>query len=229
MAQPWPPSHTILCLVTDRRALAEALGGGREPLDALRDQVAAAVDAGVDLVHVRERDLEAGALRDLVGQLAQRASGSATRVVVNDRLDVALAAGAAGVHLRGDSFDVARARALAPRSLLVGCSVRDAAGAAAAADADYLVVGTVFPTPSKPGLDTMVGLDGLQRAVSAASAPVLAIGGVSEEQLPAVARTGAAGVAAIRLFFVDWVGGAVEWRRRVAAWRRSFDTNRPIS
>jgi thiamine-phosphate diphosphorylase len=220
----------LLCLVTDRAALARALGGDADPLSLLERQVAAAVEAGIDLVHLRERDLDAGALRDLAGRCAERAAGSATRIVVNDRIDVALAAGAHGVHLRGDSFDPAAARTLAPAGFLLGRSVRTAAAAAAAGGADYLVLGTVFQTPSKPSGDAIVGIGELARTAAASPVPVLAIGGVSEDRLPEVARSGAAGIAAIRLFFGLAAGDIVTWRRRAEAWREWwFDTNPPIS
>jgi thiamine-phosphate diphosphorylase len=230
MASPWPPRPAILCLVSDRLALARAVAPLVDPLQALERQVAAAVDAGVDLVHIRERDLESGRLRDLAGACAARAAGTATRIVVNDRLDVALVSGAHGVHLRGDSYSAADARRLAPAGFLIGCSVRNAAAAAAAADADYLVLGTVFPTPSKPDGPTVVGTGELARAASVSPVPVLAIGGMAEDRLGEVARTGAAGIAAIRLFFgLGSEGSTDAWRRRLSAWREMFDTNRPIS
>lgn len=229
MLPAWPPTRAIFCLVTDRRALAAALGSGGEAVDALREQVAAAVDAGIDLVHLRERDLEAGRLRDLAGQCVELTANSSTRIVLNDRMDVARAAGAAGVHLRGDSITPSRARPLAPPGFLLGRAVRSA-GEAGGADpaADYLVLGTIFPTPSKSGTDTVIGVEELARAARAATRPLLAIGGITEERLPAVAQAGTAGVAAIRLFFCK----AGEWSRlapRVARWRRLFDTNKTIS
>jgi thiamine-phosphate pyrophosphorylase len=224
----WRHRSAILCLVTDRLALARSLASTRDPIRILDRQVARAVDAEVDLVHVRERDLEAGALRDLVAACAIRAAGSATRVVVNDRLDVALAAGAGGVHLRGDSFTVGAVRSVAPAGFLAGRSVRDADGAKAAADADYLVLGTIFPTPSKVG-GTIAGTQELTRAAATVAIPVLAIGGVSDDRLADVARAGAAGIAAIRLFFGLVEGDVRDWRRRVRQWRQVFDTNRPIS
>lgn len=227
MPAPWPPS-CVLCLVTDRRALSAAHGQQGDPIALLTAQVAAAIDAGVDLVHLRERDLEAGALRDLAGVCAERAAGSGTRVVVNDRLDVALAASASGVHLRGDSMTASRVRAVVPDGFLVGQSIRAAADAAAATGADYLVLGTIYATPSKAGGEAIVGPSELARAAAGTKVPVLAIGGVSEERLPELARTGAAGVAAIRLFLPE-PGGGYAFPRRVRAWRLAFDTNRPIT
>jgi thiamine-phosphate pyrophosphorylase len=164
------------------------------------EQGADAVRAGVDMLQVRERDLDGGQLAELVGELVRLARGTDTKVVVSDRLDVALACGADGVHLRGDSMPAASARSIAPRGFLIGRSVHEAAEAIAAApDVDYLIAGTVFPTPSKPGLTAGLGVAGLGRICGAVRVPVLAIGGIGFDRLPEVARSGAAGVAAIRL------------------------------
>jgi thiamine-phosphate pyrophosphorylase len=159
-----------------------------------------AVDAGVDLIQVRERDLEAAALAGCVTDLLTVTRGTATRIVVNDRLDVALACGADGVHLRADSVAIAAARRLAPLGFLVGRSVHTASEAADASDADYLIAGTVFPSPSKGLGHRLLGVDGLRAVVLASAVPVLAIGGISLDHLDSVAATGAAGVAAIGLF-----------------------------
>ena len=112
----------MICLVTDRRRLAGA-GADVAAFECLIRQVAAAVDAGVDLVQVRERDLEAGALAALVARLLALTRGTKTRLVVNDRLDVALACGADGVHLRGDSMPVPAPAAWRRCRFLIGRSV----------------------------------------------------------------------------------------------------------
>lgn len=149
-----------------------------------------------------------------------------TRVVVNDRLDVAVAAGAHGVHLRGDSIAPERARSMVPAGFLIGRSVHGAGEAVLAArGADYCVAGTVFPTPSKPGLRQPLGLEGLEAIVRAVPLPVLAIGGVSMERIEAVAATGAAGMAAIGLFDADADDLVVVVREA----RRRFDTVRSAS
>jgi thiamine-phosphate pyrophosphorylase len=181
----------MICLVTDRRRLP---GGD------LAGQVRDAVDLGIDLIHVRERDLEAGALAALVAALLVLTRGTSTRLVVNDRLDVALACGADGVQLRGDSIPVAAARRLAPSGFLIGRSVHGVSEAIAAADADYLVAGTVFPSASKAAGTPLLGVEGLRAIVRAVDRPVLAIGGVSEARIGEVADAGAAGFAAIGLF-----------------------------
>jgi len=177
-----------ICLVTDRRQ--------RPPVDQARE----AADAGVDLIHVRERDLEARALFELAAAVVEATRGSSAKVVVNDRVDVALTCGAGGVHLRGESIPAAQVRAIAPPGFLIGSSVRSGAEAGSAAASDYLVAGTVFPTASKPGMAAFLGVDGLAAVVRATTLPVLAIGGISVERAADVAATGARGVAAIGLF-----------------------------
>ncbi|HJZ71700.1 MAG TPA: thiamine phosphate synthase [Vicinamibacterales bacterium] len=218
-----------ICLVTDRRRLVRGGADGVDARQCLLEQVRCAVGAGVDLIQVRERDLEAGALAALVTDLLAITRRTPTRIVVNDRLDVALAAGADGVHLRADSMSVADARRLAPAGFLVGRSVHGAGEAAAAADADYLIAGTVFPSRSKDPSHRLLGLDGLRAIVSASVAPVLAIGGVTAEHLDAIAAAGAAGIAAIGLFTraadaVEHGGcGAFDLRAVVADARSRFD------
>ena len=184
------------------------------------EQARRAVDAGVDVIQVRERDLDAASLAALVSGVLAITRGSATRVVVNDRLDVALACVADGVHLRGDSIGIADARRIAPAGFLVGRSVHSESEAAASGEADYVIAGTVFDTASKPGVVSCLGLDGLRAIARASRVPVLAIGGVTADRLPGIAATGAAGIAAIGLFahgsLVDLVAHA----------RAAFDTSK---
>jgi thiamine-phosphate pyrophosphorylase len=218
----------ILCLVTERARLQVLAGEGAVPVDRLVSQVREAAEAGIDLVQVRERDLEAGELCRLVERCVDTVAGSATRIVVNDRADVALAAGAHGVHLRADSYDAERVRAIVPREFLIGRSVHGAEEAAEMGRrgaVDYLVFGTVFATPSKPSGHPIAGLEGLAAAVRAARpVPVLAIGGVSAAAAAALREAGAAGLAAIGLFLPPPSGRGptlIETARRV---RQAFDT-----
>ena len=178
-----------ICLVTDRRR--------RPPVE----QAAEAVDAGVDVIQVRERDLETKELADLVSHIVRIARGSPTRVVVNDRLDVAVACEAHGVHLRGDSVPPALARSLAPPGFLIGRSVHELQEAMAVAPhVDYVIAGTVFPTSSKPGRTELLGVSGLASISAAVRTPVLAIGGITVEHAGEVSAAGAAGIAAVSLF-----------------------------
>jgi thiamine-phosphate pyrophosphorylase len=182
-------------MITDRRRLA-----GAE--DALVQRVAAAAAAGVDLVQVRERDMEARDLSRLVERCVDAVKGTRTRILVNDRLDVALTTGAHGVHLRSDSMPASRARPLAPIGFLIGRSVHSAAEAVAACAGgglDYLLFGAVFATASKPG-QAPAGVNALADVAAAVSLPVLAVGGVTRATAPQLAGTGCAGFAAIGWF-----------------------------
>jgi thiamine-phosphate pyrophosphorylase len=188
--------HPVICMITDGR------GHDVGRASSLLDLVAAAARAGVHLIQIREPGLDGRALAALVGQAVAATAGTAARVLVNDRLDVALAARAHGVHLRADSMPAARARALVPAGFVIGRSVHsrgEAAQAAGDGGLDYLMFGTVFETVSKPGT-AAAGLDALAAVSSATSLPVLAIGGMRPARLGEVARAGAAGFAAIGLF-----------------------------
>ena len=183
----------VICLITDRSR------GGE---DATVERVRWAAGAGVHLVQVRERDLDGGPLTALVRRCVDAVRGSRARVLVNDRVDVALAAGAHGVHLRADSMPAARVRAICPPGFLVGRSVHardEAIDAAAAGGLDYLLFGTVFATTSKPGR-APAGLAALAEVASAVTIPVLAVGGVTPDKVDEVVIAGAAGFAAIGMF-----------------------------
>ena len=190
----------VTCMITDRARLADQSDAGR--LSAVVARVAIAARAGIHLVQVRERDLEGGALLELVRRCVEAVRGTSTRVLVNDRLDVALAAGAHGVHLRGDSMPAHRVRAMASSGFLVGRSVHapeEATQADAGGGLDYLIFGPVFSTASKPGM-APAGLDMLAAVAAATALPVLAVGGVTPAAAPLVAAAGAAGWAAIGVF-----------------------------
>jgi thiamine-phosphate pyrophosphorylase len=163
----------VLCLITDRRWSST----GTE--DDLVARVGAAARAGVELIQVRERDLEGGPLTRLVARCVDAVRQTRARIVVNERTDVALAAGAHGVHLRGDSLPASRVRAIVPAGFLIGRSVHSVAEVQTAAvegAIDYLLFGTVFPTASKAGRPA-AGTSVLAAAVSATAIPVLAVGG----------------------------------------------------
>jgi thiamine-phosphate pyrophosphorylase len=189
----------ILHLVTDRRRLAGSVAFA-DAQRCLLQQVDYAIAARIDGVIVRERDLEARDLTSLTMAMVKMTRGTATRVLVNDRLDVALASGADGVHLRADSITSQWVRRIAPRRFLVGRSVHDADEARQANGVDYLIAGTVWPSASKPAHHRLLGIDGFAEVVSAVRVPVLAIGGVEIARAREVARAGGAGIAAIGLF-----------------------------
>ena len=205
----------VLCLVTDRR-----LWGPDWPTR-LVAQVTEAAQAGVHLIQVREPGLDGGTLCDLVERCVEAVRSTRARIIVNDRLDVALIAGAHGVHLKGDSMPEARVRAMCPRPFLIGRSIHtvEEASRADAAALDYLMFGTVFTSASKPGRPP-AGVGALASAIQATLLPVLGVGGVTLETLPAVMTAGAAGAAAIGLFASDT--GRVA--RRLAAMSPRIDT-----
>ncbi len=168
----------------------------------LIQRVGVAARAGVHVIQVRQLQLEGSALTRVVEGSVRAAKGTAARILVNDRVDVALATGAHGVHLRGDSMSAARVRGIAPGAFVIGRSVHspdEAARLAQDGDLDYLIFGTVFKTSSKPGV-AGEGLAALAAACAASALPVLAVGGMTPPRLGEVARAGAAGFAAIGLF-----------------------------
>jgi thiamine-phosphate pyrophosphorylase len=196
-------------------------------------QAALAVEAGVDVIQVRERDLSASALAALVRACVSVARGSATRVIVNDRLDVALSCGAAGVHLRSDSLPPEIVRRLAP-TLVIGRSVHSAEEAEhLGTTVDYLIAGTIWPTSSKPPAAPLLGVEGLAGIVAKAKVPVMGIGGVSIANAGQAAAAGASGVAAIGLFVgkdADASGCRIaDLGEQVRRLRASFDTPRQAS
>jgi thiamine-phosphate diphosphorylase len=202
----------IICLVT----------GNRGGASSIVDLIAAAATAGVDMVQIRERDLDDHALLDLTSSAVAAARGTACRIVVNERVDIALAGGASGVHLRGNSFAAARVRGIVPEGFLIGRSVHGVAEAKAIASeqaCDYIVFGTVFSSASKPAGHTVAGLDALKAVCDAVTLPVLAIGGIAPGNAREVARAGASGIAAISLF-----ESVQSLPSTVGALRRAFDT-----
>jgi thiamine-phosphate pyrophosphorylase len=162
--------------------------------------IGAALAGGVRAVQLRERDLTTRALLALAHDLRTLTAARAALLLINDRIDVALACEADGVHLPGNSFAVADARALLGPERLIGVSTHGAeeVAAAAAAGADFAVFGPVFETPSKRDFGPPRGLDELGAACAGTRMPVLAIGGIDAKTAAAVRARGAAGVAVIR-------------------------------
>ena len=183
-----------VCFVTDRSAT-----NGR----ALAEVAAAAARGGVDRVQVREKDLEGGPLFRLVTEITaavRGVAGSRALVLVNDRLDVALAARAAGVHLPSAGLPPGEARRRAGAKFLIGRSVHSLAEAkeAVKAGADHLIAGPVFATPSKTAFGEPLGIATLEKIARAVRIPVWAIGGITPETARTLAGLPIAGVAAIR-------------------------------
>jgi thiamine-phosphate pyrophosphorylase len=202
-----PAAPPIVCYVTDGRSL-------RRPW-LIRGHFRLALAAGADWVQIREKDSTArellGYTKDAlaVAPLVFRVSGNLqpSRIFINDRLDVALVAGAAGVHLGGESIPAANAIAWcragnAPLDFAVGvsCHTLEDAHAAETAGANYIFFGPVFDTPSKRSFGAPQGLDRLGEICAAVKIPVIAIGGVNESNAADCVGVGARGIAAIRMF-----------------------------
>jgi thiamine-phosphate pyrophosphorylase len=157
------------------------------------------------MVQIREKDLGGRALLSVTREavwLAKRTGGA--KIFVNDRLDVALAGGADGVHLPGDGLPVEVVRRVSPGHFLVGKSTHslDEARRARTEGADFIVFGPVFPTTSKPGV-AGVGVRALAEIVRETDVPVYALGGITPERVKEVAAAGAAGVAGISVFLEE--------------------------
>jgi thiamine-phosphate pyrophosphorylase len=169
---------------------------------ALVERIGAAARAGIHLVQIRQPDFEGRALTQLVAAAVHAVNGTRARVLVHDRLDVALAVGAHGLHLRGDSVSAPCVRGVTPPAFIIGRSVHspeEADEASRGGGLDYLIFGTVFSTSSKPDVRN-AGVGALADACARVPLPVLAIGGMVPERLGPVAESGAAGFAAIGLF-----------------------------
>ncbi|HXJ92748.1 MAG TPA: thiamine phosphate synthase [Terriglobia bacterium] len=199
------PAQPLLYYITDRRALASA--------DVIRT-ILAAVEAGVDLIQIREKDLGTRDLLRLVEAAVQgvreqaaRTTASTqglTRVVVNDRLDVALAGEARGVHLGGRSMQADAVRAAVPTQkgfwVGVSCHSPEDVAAAETAGADYALLGPIFETASKLAYGPPLGAAVVERATRHARIPVLALGGITLERVRTCIEAGAAGIAGISIF-----------------------------
>jgi thiamine-phosphate pyrophosphorylase len=225
-------SRPILCLVTDRRRLAERLAidpSGDAILERLVAQAAEAADAGVDWIQVRERDLEARVLYDLVDRVVGAVGGLA-RVIVNDRLDIAIGSGAGGVHLGERSVPADRVRAIVPAGFPIGVSCHTPTTVGDVGEVDYVIVGTVFASRSKPEAAPLLGLEGLAAACRLSRVPVIAIGGITLHTSAQVVAAGAAGVAAIDLFLPAAAGARdLQLHETVSRMREMFDSARSVS
>jgi thiamine-phosphate pyrophosphorylase len=199
-------NRPIVCYVTDRGALDAA-----DPVECVLERVRTAVAAGVDWVQIREKDLSGrellGLARNSVDATNKLGRAGQARVVINDRLDVALASRAAGVHLGGGSVPATEVvrwcrSGNAPPEFLVGVSCHSIAEAreAESAGACYVFFGPIFDTPSKRSFGPAQGTARLAEVCQALRIPVIAIGGINEENGTECIRARAAGIAAVRFF-----------------------------
>jgi thiamine-phosphate pyrophosphorylase len=185
-----PPRDWSLYLVTDRR-----LAGARS----LEDLVRAALRGGVTAVQLREKECATRDFVELARALRAILAPAGVPLVVNDRVDVALAAGADGIHIGQSDMEYRDARRLLGPDAIIGLSVEtpEQAGRAASFDVDYLGVGPVFPTPTKSDAAPAWGIEGLAALRRASRHLLVAIGGIHRENVADVIRAGADGIAVV--------------------------------
>ncbi|ASS76147.1 thiamine phosphate synthase [Tumebacillus algifaecis] len=192
-------------MTTNRRFQLHVITDGIRQVEELKTIVRLAVQGGADVIQLRYKSapaLDLFRLGEAIHPLIQQEGG---RLLINDRVDVALALNASGVHLAGKSLPIAAARPLFARSeKWTGCSVHSVEEALLAErqGATYVTYGHVFTTGSKPGLPPR-GLDALRQVVEAVQIPVLAIGGITTDNIDDVLATGAAGIAVISAVMAD--------------------------
>ena len=188
----------------------------------LIENIRQAVEASVDIIQIREKDLPSRDLFSLSVQAAALARGRSTRVLVNDRLDIALAAGCDGIHLAQNSIGPRSVRQrLGNSQFLIGVSAHSIEDIRQIEDqgTSFITFGPVFYTPSKASYGAPVGLEALREAVRATRIPVVALGGIDAQNYRQCLALGAAGIAAIRLFQDPggFPGALVEEVRRFSA------------
>lgn len=188
------PSDLRLYAITDRRALPAGV--------TLAQAVVAALDGGVTCLQLREKTASAGEILALARTLLPLCRARRVPLLINDRVDIALAAGADGVHLGQEDLPLPEARALLGPDRILGATAHTVEEAlrAQAEGVDYLGVGAMFPTGTKT--DTVpTSADTLKAICAAVSIPVVAIGGVNAQNLPTLAGTGIAGAAVVSAIF----------------------------
>ena len=211
MLQPTPLPNPLLCYVTDRRSLPLSTSSDAIPM--LLKTIESVAEAGADWIQLREKDLCGSDWLGLARSAlkAVREKAPSTRIFVNDRADVALAAGAGGVHLSENGLSVPDARRLCerfekdsskPLDFLIGVSCHSLGSALGAArdGADYIYFSPIFHTPSKAFYGPPQGVERLRQICQAVQIPVIAIGGITLDNVASCYAAGAAGAAAIRLF-----------------------------
>jgi len=160
-------------------------------------EIERALQLGIEFIQIREKHLSTRDLTVHVNAVLRLPNPHQTQILVNDRLDVAFACGAHGVHLRANSVSPRTLRKITPAGFFIAVSCHSIADLEAAEGADFAVLAPIFETPGK---SPALGLRYLAQAVHSTNIPVFALGGITEELIPVCVRLGAAGVAGIRLF-----------------------------
>ncbi|MGD0309044.1 MAG: thiamine phosphate synthase [Acidobacteriota bacterium] len=186
----------VFYYITDRHQLPA------QSIDALLDRIRRALSLGVDFVQLREKDLPDAELLALTRATVRFAGGTKCRIIVNGRIDIALAGRAHGVHLPSSGITSADLKPHLPRNFIMGVSAhsRPQAQRAAAGGADYILLGPIFPTPSKLKYGKPLGLRRFGRICGALTLPVLGLGGIRPDRIAEVLDAGAIGIAGISLF-----------------------------
>jgi thiamine-phosphate pyrophosphorylase len=215
-----PPPDFQLYLITDRKLTDE--GGLVATIEAILSAATEVAPKPPIAVQLREKDLGGRALLQLAGEMVQICRRHRVPMLVNGRIDVALAAGADGVHLPSDGIGPADARKLLGPSKLIGVSTHDAADLrhATEAGADFAVFGPVFAPISKGTYADPQGREGLAQACRAAAIPVFALGGITAPRVAELHQSGAAGVAVIGAILgaVDPVQATFELMKALQQW-----------
>ena len=202
MSNPDTLPRNLIYLITSGRTTVHTTPATEAFLDIL-NLVRAGVAAHLDFIQIREKNLSASILFELAAAAARITNGSATKLLINDRSDIAAAAGADGVHLTTQSLPTEVVRHTFGDEFLIGVSTHSELEAedARRSGADFVVFGPVFETPSKQIYGEPQGLEKLHEVTSALhDFPVLAIGGIDLDNAADCFRAGASGIAAIRLF-----------------------------
>jgi thiamine-phosphate pyrophosphorylase len=204
-----------LYLITDRHQ-----AGGKP----LMDVVCQALDGGVRAVQLREKDLSSAALHRLAEELRRLTSDFNARLIINDRLDIALAVGADGIHIGVDSIPVAVARRVMGKGKIIGYSAHgiDEALRAQADNADFVTFGPLYLTPSKAAYGDPCGVKKLSDAATALNIPVIALGGISSANITEALSADIQGVAVISaiLAAVDPRGAAASLLKKIEEYAR---------
>jgi thiamine-phosphate pyrophosphorylase len=209
MADGWP--RFDLYVITD-----PTLSRGRSHIEVAR----AALEGGADAIQIRDKSSTAYNLSRITAEIQPLARKFGAALLVNDRVDVALVAGADGAHVGQADLPAREARRLLPRPRLIGVSAwtREQARRAQKEGADYIGVGPVFRTATKPGAGEPLGLDALTEIVAAVSIPVVAIGGINAENVVRVFKAGASGAAVISaVVSAEDIGAAARALKRLIA------------